>query len=115
MNEELIKKIIEYMESSKDFIVEQAPDIIQQMLKYETFNNIFGLIIAVIILFVSIGVFIYGKYSNKTDKIYFNVYNYVSIWLFIAAFAISAFAINNLVKIKISPKYFVIEKLKDKK
>lgn len=61
MNEELQKEILEIVKGTKDFVVTQAPDSIQQLLQYEYMSSIgwggvciIGLILFNIILVVSL-------------------------------------------------------------
>ncbi|MBX9744356.1 MAG: hypothetical protein K2X08_04000 [Chlamydiales bacterium] len=39
MNDQILQKLLEYLQSTEDFIMEQIPDIVLQALKYEKISS----------------------------------------------------------------------------
>ena len=105
----MIKKLIEYIEGTKDFILEQAPDIIQQILEYDTKSTILWLCLACIVALCGAALCVHGYFSTQStfEKPYLIFAYMLTPFAIIAIFA----CCDNLIKIKIAPKYYVLEKI----
>src|ERR1700688_4041455 len=114
--EQMIQKLIEYMESSKDFLLEQSPELIQQALKYEKVSAYFSATLMVVLLSVAVPVGYYFFKNPTLDK-----YGFREIGSFLGAFISFiitpiffvqlCYSVDKLLKIYISPKYFLIQLL----
>ena len=109
MRDEIINKLIEYIEGTKDFILDQAPCIVQEILAYDTKSTVLWLCFACILAACGIGVCLYGIFSKKStyDKPLAMFAYFVTPMVFVAIFA----CCDNLIKIKVAPKYYVLEKI----
>lgn len=117
MNEEVTKKIIEYLESTKDFFLEQAPDVIKQMIAYESFTCIFAITISGL-LFLGVCIFWLYMYKNPNKKDEYCGWNCARCVLPLALlplFGMLVCSIDNYVKIKMAPKYYIMQKVLNKK
>ncbi len=76
MNEELQKQIIEIVKGSKDFVVSQAPDTIQQFLAIQAVECIGWFILSLVLLPVVL--YIGKKMHDRTDGV---------VWVVIAPMA----------------------------
>lgn len=106
MKDELIQKLIDYIDKSKDFVLEQAPDVIREILAYHLWENIVSLIFLTFFAaaFIVASIILYHKMKD------------FSIWwlpLCLIFTLVGGFinCITDLIAIKISPKYFVIHQL----
>lgn len=105
----MIKKLLEYIEGTKDFILEQAPDIIQQILEYETRSTMLWMCLFSFLTFIGVIVCIWGVFSKKSifDKPGAMVGFLITPMMVIGLMA----NLDNLIKIKVAPKYYVMEKI----
>lgn len=106
-------ELIEHIENTKDFVLEQAPDIIQQALKYERFSASFNAGVMAILLAASLGTAYYfwkhptlDKYDSRDFLSVFGVF--IPLIAAVPFFAQLYISIDNLIKINIAPKYFLI-------
>jgi len=118
-SQELIKKIIDWVESSSDFVQCQWPDFISQFMKAATIKAWidFSILFVVFVAFLLICVLdIYPNSSKKTDM--FDQGFLVFLYSLIIPFAllpITAGLINeihNLVNIYVAPKVYILSQLK---
>jgi len=70
MNEEIAKKVIEYIEGSKDFILEQAPGLCQDVITWTIFSRsfIFLLLYVITILIIFYAKKTYLLIEEKEDS-----------------------------------------------
>ena len=66
MKEQIVQKILEYLERTEDFLLEQAPEVILQALRYEQIVSVLG---AVIFLLLVLGAVVVGYHFWKNPKI----------------------------------------------
>lgn len=117
MNDENIKKMIEWVESSSSFIQGQIPDYIEQLLRYKmisTWLNV-GILLIALIVSLSLWIFCLCKSSNY-EKSYI-----ISTPLALGCFmpAVIGFAlfmgmiseIHDLIRLYIAPKVYVLNHL----
>lgn len=110
---EILKKGLEAAEKTGSFIIEQAPDIIQQLILWKTVQYSASVVIGVFVLYM-----LWKKYSSdkkKTD--YYDSEDYflenpfrVIIYAVVAAIGIGLTSdVYNLIQIIFAPKIFLIE------
>lgn len=108
MSEELIKEIMDILKSTRGFVLEQAPDVVQQWLTYShTMSTVWGwsLLILAILIIVPIVV-------NGVDNYFDGGHLFASIVpLLLVVFSIANFA--EAYKIRVAPKVVMLEKLSD--
>ena len=120
----LLEKTLKFVEGTGDFVVEHAPDYVQQLLEYGFWDNAFTLILVSLLLLFFIFILGIGIYLNKyypatigkfpLDKALIGLgFNGFWIFLFIAVFAVPSCA-RNMVKIKTAPKVYIVDELKRK-
>jgi hypothetical protein len=114
MKEEVINQLIEYMEQSKDFILQEAPDIIREMFLYEKISAWCGFIFCVFCFFSCISVFIYSWYYPSLDNYGCLKTETFMPRLFSTVLSFLAFIglisnLDTLIKIYFAPKYFIIK------
>lgn len=113
----LIEKGIEVAEKSGQFVMDQAPDLLQQFYMWHIAQNVFGLLLGIILLFASYKVIkMFGENESDwdTDLEIFGKHIGFGVTLtsaFIALFGIIFFfaSLYQLIFILIAPKLFLIE------
>lgn len=121
MNDELNKLMIEIIDQVKNtgnFVVEQMPDVISQLLTYQYYSNIFYFVFGILMLIVSFASFhqikiLAKKYDEKQmgdDIMPLIVICFMSgIICGIIGFCNCAFTIDPLLKLTFAPKIYLIE------
>lgn len=113
MNEKLIDELLNYMERTKDFITQECPELILEILKYHKILNFCNITIFLPILIISLIVFIYFwkfPYVDKYDctstgtLISMMISGFSSVFCFIILIQ----SVEALIKIYTAPKYFII-------
>lgn len=121
MKEEIIKNlsgIIEYVKQGADFIKEQAPLYVQELINYGIWISIFEMILCVLgVIGGTIGLVKIVKYVNNeeeydADATGIVVFGFRALVVFII-FCIIAFCIDgeNLIQAIVAPRVYVVEKL----
>ena len=111
---EILKKGLEAAEKTGNFVVEQAPDLIQQLIVWKTCEYIFSILISIAFLFYiykwcKSAMKRYGDLNNFIDEpefFMFSIYSIVVILMFGTALFTSFF---NLLQILLAPKIWLIE------
>lgn len=111
--EQMIQKLIEYMESSKDFLLEQSPELIQQALRYEKASAYFSSALMAILLCaaVSIGYYFWknptlDKYGSREMGSFLGAF--IPLIITPMFFVQLCYSVDKLLKLYIAPKYFLI-------
>ena len=117
MKDQLIEKIIHYMETTGDFVLEQAPEICQEILNYSKFSSILCLSITGSIVIFSIFFFIYsycnrtmGDYGSLSGESFFKMLFSGAIAMILLGPCVAS--IDNLIKINVAPKYYILQIIK---
>lgn len=114
MKEQIIDKLIQYIEQSKDFILDQAPEVLLQTLRYQKTSNWFGMFISLLMIIILISIAFYIFMNPKFDKYdsrdFFSVFgvlvpSLISIPFFCAFLSCT----DTLMKLYLAPKYFLLE------
>lgn len=111
--DQLWQTLIEHIENSKDFMLEQAPDFIQEALKYEKVSAFINAGIMAILFTTALGVAYYfwkyptlDKYGSREFLSVFGVF--IPLIFVVPTVAQLCISIDKLVKIYVAPKYFLI-------
>lgn len=91
------------LKESKDFLIDQAPDVIQQVLGWQTCLNVIGLIISLIL--ATIAIISWYKHSLKDTEVLYPV-SLVTGVLSILVMLINSI---NLVWVTLYPKAYLLE------
>ena len=111
---EILKKGLEAAEKTGNFVVEQAPDLIQQLIVWKTCEYIFLILISIAFMFSlykwhKSAMKRYDDFDDFCDKIEFFIYCIYSI-VVISIFGIALFtSFFNLIQILLAPKIWLIE------
>lgn len=111
---EILKKGLEAAEKKGNFVVEQAPDLIQQLIVWKTCEYILLILISVgLILSIkkwyNSAIKRYGDFDDFIDSVEFVGFSIYSI-IVIPIFGIALFhSFFNLVQILLAPKIWLIE------
>ena len=111
---EILKKGLEAAEKTGNFVVEQAPDLIQQLIVWKTCEYIFSILISIAFLFSVYKWYKsarkrYGVLDNFIDKTEFELFSIYSI-VVILIFGIALFnSFFNLLQVLLAPKIWLIE------
>lgn len=111
---EILKKGLEAAEKTGNFVVEQAPDLIQQLIVWKTCEYIFLILISIAFLFsiykwYKSAMKRYDDLDNFIDEpevLVFSIYSIAVILIFGIALFQSFF---NLIQILLAPKIWLIE------
>jgi hypothetical protein len=117
MKEELLKQLVDVVEKTKDFTLEQAPDVVRQIVTYGRAMNTFC--IAVSIVSVALGCWTVGKFKNREEAEYGDpssgqiIWGIASVALFFTAVMTFSINIQMFFMSWFTPKLFVIKYLLD--
>lgn len=106
-----LQEILDTLIATKDFVIEQAPDVVQQLLMWNTTACSIGTVVGLILL--SVGFMMYyhnDKLFKENNKNNWDE-NLSAFWLILSVigFIISMSFGFTLLKILIAPKLYVIE------
>lgn len=114
MDDRLTEKALEYLRNIESFVDSEAPEVIQQTLRYKTISTYCGLIFVITGIVVCLSVLFYSFYYPKYDK--YDHLELISVLtriipislliLFIGGFLSE---LDTLMKLYIAPKLFLIE------
>lgn len=108
------QKLIEYMESTGDFLLEQAPDLIQQVLRYEKIAALVSTITAVTLLAIALSfAYYFWNYPGLDKHGSRDFPSILGLMLPLAAFLplliLLMCSVDKIIKICVAPKFFLIE------
>ena len=113
-SDNVMQKFIDYMENTKDFVLEQAPDVIQQVFRYEKISTIVSSITVGILLLIALSVAYYfwkyptlDKYESRDLSSTFGVF--FPLVAVIPLFIQLCYSIDKLIRIGVAPKYFLLQ------
>lgn len=117
MNEENIKKMIDWVENSSSFIQGEIPDYINQLLRYTTICAWFNIGILSILIVISTSMWIWCLYKHSTYDQGWNVPTPIVMGCFFPGIAIALMGIgviseiHDLIKLYIAPKVYILKHL----
>lgn len=109
-------KLLDFVEKSGDFIVEQAPLYVQELIEYHFFENLLGLVLCSVLFFISVSIWVvilvFITKSKYNDKIYeCTITSVLSITILIPiTMGVVCFG-KECYKAKNTPRVFIVEKL----
>ena len=114
--ERLLKIIADNLEQGKEFVVEQAPDVLQQLILWQRVESLLALCFCICLFLIGTLVFYKNiKIINKADKIDDVASNVIicitSSFISIFSFISIPIAIQTYLVVWIAPKVFIIEYL----
>jgi hypothetical protein len=113
VGEEIVNKLIEYLDAGGDFVKEQAPDVINQMINYGTWDARFGLLVFSIGMLIGAFLFLGGVLSDcEGFQIGGSVLGVFAVVLCICGLCSNYSALK---KIEIAPKVYLLEQLRGAK
>lgn len=112
---EILKKGLEVAEKSGNFVIEQAPDLVKQLITYKTVETSICVLIEITLMYLIV---IYFKYLHKKNNEYSSFIEgnpfHIGGMLFSLAVAIFMFIafitdISNLIQLIFAPKIYLLE------
>ena len=111
MNEKLVEKALLYLQNTEDFLVEQIPDYMEQVLEYNLYSGVIYLSLGTFLLLsITVSIFIVYKEDKKPSSDFLFGAG-VIYTIFATVTGILCFALNfsNTLKIFLAPKMFLVE------
>lgn len=113
MKDEIANKLLQYLERSKDFLLEETPIVIQQALKYEKISCLLSMIFILVLMCVGT-IIAYSCWKNPKLTEFKNweitsIFGVIIPLLFSPVFICQFYcSLDKMIKIYIAPKYFLI-------
>ena len=117
MNNQLTQKFLDWLNATESFIIEQAPDIAQQMLAWGSAESTIDLIWAALFMTVAVacGVIVKKFYRRIDDSEvtmgFFICSLLIGPILFGGSLIMAGIAIQTKVQIAVAPKVYLIDQL----
>ena len=112
---EILKKGLEASEKSGNLVIEQAPDLVKQLITYKTVETSICVLIEITLMYLIVIYFKYLHKKNNEDSIFIEVNSFhiggMLISLVVAIFMFIAFItdISNLIQLIFAPKIYLLE------
>ena len=112
---EILKKGLEVAEKSGNFVIEQAPDLVKQLITYKTVETSICVLIEITLMYLIVIYFKYLHKKNNEDSSFIEVNSFhiggMLISLVVAIFMFIAFIadISNLIQLIFAPKIYLLE------
>lgn len=117
MQEKLIAKILEYLESTEAFLKAELPPFFEEALSYY-FWSAFIVLMVCLIMFV-IGVYLIIKSLTELKEQYPDgwAYGMVSIGflMMLLSFLVGTFKVNQIMKVTLAPKLYLIDEFRGRR
>ena len=108
--EKALKFLIDSLQEGKDFVIEKAPETVQQLIEYTYFCDIMTLCIAVIVLILSLITFAITSYLGaKTGDNFCFVVAWVTFFTTVISTIVVFRVSYSLMKIVYAPNVLVLE------
>jgi hypothetical protein len=116
MSEMVEKKLLEYIEHTKDFVLEKAPELFKEILKFDTIAAYLGSLVCLSVMVTGI-ILSLKFYKIPYDKSYERPTVHMITWIGTAVIVPLLLIqtmqnISDIIQIKIAPKYYLLKKLK---
>ena len=118
MNKEITDKLIEYIDSTKDWVLETAPEIFQQIVTYGFWKS---LILSALFFSIGLACVFLIRFCYKAPKDQWNMMQdrYVALSLISGVIALIFFVgflcnIETFIKATVAPKLYIIDYLRGK-
>ena len=112
---EILKKGLEVAEKSGNFVIEQAPDLVKQLITYKTVETSICVLIEITLMYLIFRYFkyLYKKTNENSDFISDNGLHVGAIIitsaLIIFLFFVFIYDISNLIQLIFAPKIYLLE------
>ena len=112
---EILKKGLEAAEKSGNFVIEQAPDLVKQLITYKTVETSICVLIEITLMYLIVIYFKYLHKKNNEDSSFIEVNSFhivgMLISLVVAIFMFIVFIndISNLIQLIFAPKIYLLE------
>ena len=112
---EILKKGLEVAEKSGNFVIEQAPDLVKQLITYKTVETSIYVLIEITLMYLIFRYFKYLYKKNNEDSDFIFDYEFhitgMVITSLIGIFLFFAFIndISNLIQLIFAPKIYLLE------
>ena len=112
---EILKKGLEAAEKSGNFVIEQAPDLVKQLITYKTVETSICVLIEITLMYLIVIYFKYLHKKNNEDSSFIEGNSFhiggMLISLVVAIFMFIAFIadISNLIQLIFAPKIYLLE------
>lgn len=117
MKEEIIKNlsgIIEYVKQGTDFIKEQAPLYVQEMINYGIWTSVFETLlyffIAIFLIWCMVKLYKAVKNDEEDSKEYAPIFLVLGLCV-IVMFVLTSISFETLIQAVVAPRVYVVEKL----
>lgn len=120
----LLNKMLGYISNVEDFMSENVPDFIKQVIQFELYDSIFTLLCFVFLVVLSIILAVKSlkyfnkKLANEEGGDGDTVFSFILMLAFICSACISCYNIycqtSHIIKLVVAPKLFVVEYIADK-
>lgn len=114
MQEKILETLINYLQNTENFVLEQMPEILSQTLNYEKTSCIMSISILVFLMAVAVSIGCYflihptlDSYGNRTATSFIGALLPLAFSFMLLAPLLGSF--DKLVKINLAPKYFLIQ------
>ena len=112
---EILKKGLEVAEKSGNFVIEQAPDLVKQLITYKTIETSIYVLIEITLMYLIARYFkyLYKKNNENSSFISENSFHVIGIIISFMASIFFFFAfiidISNLIELIFAPKIYLLE------
>ena len=112
---EILKKGLEVAEKSGNFVIEQAPDLVKQLITYKTVETSICVLIEITLMYLIFRYFKYLYKKNNEDSDFIICYEFHIIGMIITSlmgiFLFFEFItdISNLIQLIFAPKIYLLE------
>ena len=112
---EILKKGLEAAEKSGNFVIEQAPDLVKQLITYKTIEASIYVLIEIVLMYLIARYFkyLYKKNNENSSFISENSFHFIGIIISFMASIFFFFAfiidISNLIQLIFAPKIYLLE------
>ena len=112
---EILKKGLEVAEKSGNFVIEQAPDLVKQLITYKTIETSICVLIEITLMYLIFRYFkyLYKKNNENSDFISDNELHVgaiiITFVLSIFLFFVFIYDISNLIQLIFAPKIYLLE------
>ena len=108
--EKILKFLLETANEGKDFVIENAPETVQQLIEYNYYSSLFTLWLFVPLLIVSLVTFVVTTYfANRTNDDLCCVLAWITFFTSVLFSVITSVVTYGLMKIIYAPNVFVLE------
>ncbi len=116
--EQILQKLLQYIEKSEDFLLEQSPQVIQEMVRFKKISTILDICFFSFILLTCLFVAIWMVSQTKIKDHF--VREFLFVFIPIICFAFSPFllaqifsSVKDLIELIVAPKSCIIQLIRD--